>query len=588
MNKSKLNKDRLSVLVIAIILLAGLWVIIIHPFLKFHQNESAFKSAAERYFELNKQFLPQEGNVTTVSGLTLYDKKFIGMLSSAYSSSECDLKESWVKVKRDKGEYKYYTYLKCGLIRSRVDHKGPVITLKGNENLEIERGENFTDPGIKSVRDNTDGDMDTKKVIIKSDVDTSKIGEYKITYSISDSFENKSVVTRVVHVIQCLDQTVKKDTKDGIYKGLVENNYIRFSGQLFRIVGITDDGNVKIVSNEDISQLDYKSVHKWLNEYYYNHLSEESKKYIVDNYKWCSDTASNTEVDRKIDCKVKKNKENVGLLSINEYNSSLKEGESYLYTNTINWTSTNESDKKAWATKNMFLEQESKYLDYSVGYHFNVRPSMVLKKNTKILDGDGTISNPYDIGDFRTGKAGTKINKRYSGEYINYGSVLYRIVEVEDGYTKVVTDKVLNGAYEFGDGDTYNPEKSGNIGYIIENTVGNYTKTGLFTKHTIKVPIYENKSTYIGKKTEKEYNVKFAAPNLYEMYSSGENPFWYMNSSKKSTVKYLCSANGTVYYDIADRIHMMNGGIKYTGYLNKNVSIVSGNGTKDNPYKISD
>ena len=33
---------------------------------------------------------------------------------------------------------------------------------------------------------------------------------------------------------------------------------------------------------------------------------------------------------------------------------------------------------------------------------------------------------------------------------------------------------------------------------------------------------------------------------------------------------------------------MMNGGIKYTGYLNKNVSIVSGNGTKDNPYKISD
>ena len=79
MNKSKLNKDRLSVLVIAIILLAGLWVIIIHPFLKFHQNESAFKSAAERYFELNKQFLPQEGNVTTVSGLTLYDKKFIGI-----------------------------------------------------------------------------------------------------------------------------------------------------------------------------------------------------------------------------------------------------------------------------------------------------------------------------------------------------------------------------------------------------------------------------------------------------------------------------------------------------------------------------
>lgn len=587
MEKKKFNKDTISILVIAVIIVAGLWVIIIHPFLQFHKNEDIFRKSAERYFELNKQYLPQEGNITTVTGMTLYDKKFVGMLTSAYSSGECDLKESWVKVKRDKGEYKYYTYLKCGMISSKTDHKGPTITLKGNENIEIEKGEKFLDPGIKSVRDNTDGDMDIKTVNIKSNVDTSKIGEYEITYSVFDSFENNTTVTRKVNVIQTLDKTVKKDTGDGTYKGLVENNYIRFSGQMFRIVGLTEDGNIKIVSDEDISQVDYKSVDKWLNEYYYNHLTEEAKKYIVDDYKWCSDTVKKSEVDTKVDCKVKKNKKNVGLLGINEYNSSLKEGESYLYTNTINWTSTNESDKKAWTTKDVFIDYDSKYLDYSIAYHFNVRPSVVLKKNTKIISGDGTNGNPYSIGDFKTGKPGTKISKRYSGEYIDYGNVLYRIVEVEDGYTKVVSFSTLVGSNKFGNGDVYNPNQAGNIGYIIENNVGNQTKTNIFVKHAIIVPIYENTSSYTGKKTEKKYSVKFSAPNLYDMYSTGTTAFWYINSSKKRNTKYLCSDNGTVYYDTDEINNMMSDSIKYTGYLKKNVTILSGNGTLESPYKLS-
>ena len=54
----------------------------------------------------------------------------------------------------------YYTYLKCGIFSSKVDHEGPVIKLKGEDLITINKGEKFKDPGIDSVSDNTDGKID--------------------------------------------------------------------------------------------------------------------------------------------------------------------------------------------------------------------------------------------------------------------------------------------------------------------------------------------------------------------------------------------------------------------------------------------
>ncbi len=589
MNKKKINNNTISILVISLVIILGLWVIIIYPLIKFNSNEKILENAGKRYFQINNSFLPQEGETKMIDAITLVDKSYMNSLRTAYNNSECDLKESWVKVRKTSGEYKYYPYLKCGILKSRVDHTGPIINLKGKDVIEIEKDEKFEDPGINNVKDNTDGDLKVDAVNIKSDVDTSKIGEYTITYSAVDSFLNRSEVTRKVIVSQSLNKTVLKDTDNSrIYKGSVENNYIKFSGQIFRIVGLNDDDTVKIVSDEDISQVDYKSLDKWLNDYYYEHIADSSKEYIVENYKWCTDTVKNTQVDSKISCDSKKNKENVGLLAINEYNSSLKEGESYLYTDTINWTSSSETDSKAWTTRNIFFGQDSKYLDYNKTYHFNVRPSIVLKKNIKIIDGDGTVDNPYDIGDFHKGKPGDKLNTRYSGEFIIYGGVLYRIVEIEDDYVKVISvNSITDDTFEYGSGNVYNPNKNDNIGYTIENNISKYTTTKLFVKHSVTVPIYEKNSSYDGKKTEKKYNIKFSAPNLYDMYSSSMNSCWYINSSNTVGTKYVSSENGTVYYDMDD-INNINSMIRFTAYLKKSVEIVSGSGTADNPYKISD
>ena len=49
---------------------------------------------------------------------------------------------------------------------------------------------------------------------------------------------------------------------------------------LFRIYGVDENGNVKIVSNDAISYIDYDGIDNW-SDNFYDHLSNSAKKYVV-------------------------------------------------------------------------------------------------------------------------------------------------------------------------------------------------------------------------------------------------------------------------------------------------------------------
>lgn len=80
----------------------------------------------------------------------------------------------------------------------REDKENPVISLKGNTNMYIRINSNFSDP-MYSAFDNCDGDI-TSRVSVSGNVDTTRAGSYKLTYSVSDSSSNSSSVTRNVYV----------------------------------------------------------------------------------------------------------------------------------------------------------------------------------------------------------------------------------------------------------------------------------------------------------------------------------------------------------------------------------------------------
>ena len=80
-----------------------------------------------------------------------------------------------------------------------TDRKPPIITFSGDENYKVNINDKYEEPGY-TASDNLDGDV-TQNVSVKGEVDTSKIGEYKIYYTVSDSIGNETTKTRVVNVL---------------------------------------------------------------------------------------------------------------------------------------------------------------------------------------------------------------------------------------------------------------------------------------------------------------------------------------------------------------------------------------------------
>ena len=218
---SEKNKKKITISLIVVIAVALIWFLIISPLIQFKKSEKEVLNAGKRYFEVNKTYLPTGNRIKTISLKTLYNKDFIKEdIKIPNSSSMCEENESWVKVQKKNNEYNYNVYLKCGIYSSKVDHKGPTITLKGENEITVNKGDKFKDPGIVSVSDNTDGKIDTKQVKVDSNVNINKNGTYEIKYSVKDSFDNKTEVVRTVKVVQILDKIVKKETdKTNYYKG---------------------------------------------------------------------------------------------------------------------------------------------------------------------------------------------------------------------------------------------------------------------------------------------------------------------------------------------------------------------------------
>jgi len=87
----------------------------------------------------------------------------------------------------------------------------PIITLTGDASVTIEVGTTYSDAGATAT-DNYDGDI-TEDIVTVNNVDTDVVGQYTITYNVSDSSSNAATeVTRTVNVV---DTTVPVITRLG-------------------------------------------------------------------------------------------------------------------------------------------------------------------------------------------------------------------------------------------------------------------------------------------------------------------------------------------------------------------------------------
>ena len=407
-----------------------------------------------------------------------------------------------------------------------------------------------------------------------------------------------------------------EDSEQTFVTGSNPYNYIWYSGKLWRVVSIDpSDNSVKLVTQWNISAISYDNdssafdgsyMEEWLNDtsvdgFLGNLRNPES--FIKMNSKWNANQMSDTSKPPSEEEGGTIVEDAIGLLNIYEYTMS-GSNSSYL-NNYLNW----------W-TLTPYTAYNINYIDDGNisniacrEYTYGIRPVINLNPEISIVSGDGSENNPYRLeNDNDTNLEGIKLNSRYSGEYISFGTEdnnLYRIVSHEtEGLTKIISAEPLkeNGAFKtmlFGD----------SVYYSSTNTIGNFlngeylTNGDYLTSEQVNMiedsttwylgRIYVGQSYKLAKYTDVNMSnltsnidvLKIGLLRYGELMVEANNSMYYWTLTPSSTANlYVVRTNGNVH---STNTGTPTIGIKPAFNLKSNVIITGGNGTLQNPFTIA-
>jgi len=94
-------------------------------------------------------------------------------------------------------------------IEPPTDTVPPVITLNGSQNISLQLGSVFNDPGATAF-DNFDGDI-TDQIQSNSNIDTSTVGTYQVVYEVNDLAGNLNTAVRTITVSENTSNSIVVD-----------------------------------------------------------------------------------------------------------------------------------------------------------------------------------------------------------------------------------------------------------------------------------------------------------------------------------------------------------------------------------------
>ena len=409
------------------------------------------------------------------------------------------------------------------------------------------------------------------------------------------------------------------DSEQTFITGTDPNNYIWYSGKLWRAVSIDpSDNSVKLVTQWNISALPYNAenntafkgsyMEQWLNDTsvdgFLGNLREPDK-FIKADSTWNATLTTATTKPEKTTMVT----DAVGLLSIYEYTMSYKNASSstgYLNNGLYWWTLTPYSASYVRRVNNYGTDNNS-----SQAYSSGSRPSINLKSAVKIIDGDGTVDNPYRLQGDNDSPTGALLSTRYSGEYISFGTGennLYRIVSHENG-----TGTKITSAIPLKDSGNYKKMAFGsNVTFSKDNTIGTFLNGDYLTSGTYLTSdqvnmIEDNTTWYLGtvvsganyklakyqdvassSLTTSTTTAKVGLLRLGELMAGqfdkyGNNKdYWTLTPYDTSNVRIVYDNGNGTYYSPTNSY-----GSRLSMNLKSTVKIVSGTGTKSSPFVLS-
>lgn len=399
------------------------------------------------------------------------------------------------------------------------------------------------------------------------------------------------------------------DSEQTFITGVNPNNYIWYSGKMWRAVSIDPtDNSVKAITNNNISVIPCSNTSVFSGGYLDAWLNDTSVDGFLGNLR---DYTSFIKTDGVFNATLattgdKPSKTTmvtraVGLLNTYEYTMSYKGASSktgYL-NNGLSWFLITPYDANNKIT--MVSYDGSVTSTYTDGQ--GIRPVVNFKGDLKVVSGDGTKSSPYRLkGDNDTSLNGVKLNTRYSGEYVSFGTGannLYQIVSHEvTGTTKITSVQPLTDITYAYDSALYSTSTA--FGSFLNNEfLTSYLETGQSNM------IVDSSTWYLGKVSYNDYRLakyddvvnktlttstvtaKVGLLRLGELGASiGESmyisPFTTLTAINDETMNYIDPSDWLTENAVGENME-----VRPAMFLKDTVTIASGTGTKDDPFVLS-
>jgi hypothetical protein len=342
------------------------------------------------------------------------------------------------------------------------------------------------------------------------------------------------------------------------------------------------------VSENNVISLSYNdtypksSINKWLNVlsesntglFYQNLTNQES---YLTNTNICLDVIDDL---KKITCTEINKDYKVGILSLNDY--ELAGGStSYLNNHSNWWTSNLNKDNKEW-----YISSDGEIGVASNIKNYGVRPVVTIDSSVVYIDGSGTKEDPFIIEE----DSEKVLNQKKIGQYLTYSNHLWRIVSQEkqgtkvvmDGYLKLNNKEVLKSYSTKANVYSLN---STSIGYYLNNTFyQTLTNRDYIVEGTWYVGSYSANNNYQYQEIYKEsLKADVGLLSIADMFVS-EYPDTYTltGATAGERTVYTIDKNKELYRDFPTKELKIRPAL----YLDSNLIIKGGKGTKEAPYEI--
>jgi len=394
---------------------------------------------------------------------------------------------------------------------------------------------------------------------------------------------------------------------NGTYlKGVQENNYVWYNGFLWRIMGINENGTVRLITEENVGTVAYGAsdqgllyatnegyINDWLNDYFLDNL-DSSKTDIITKSDWCLNTTTDSTSARQTCEGGTTFNASVGLITLDEYNlsgASSTNSTYYLASSQNYWTLTPYSTSFAW---NVYFSGNANNND--VAYTYGVRPVINVRANAVITGGNGSLSDAYILNQSIESKTGKLNEKSSSGEYVSLDGKTYRVVSKETNGTKLIYD----GYYEEPSGTIYKMVYGTDNTFTTSSGIGQVLNGDVLTwlgnsEKIIETNWYQTsgfgtgtKYTSILNDTINPIQAKVGLIRVGEMMSgqsvsiSTKSNYWTMNKYTSTSSAWCVYNIGYAYIRGVANTY----GVRPVIVVSTDTMITSGNGTLQSPYIV--